>query len=178
MEPFIGQILLFGFNFAPRGWAFCDGQLLPINQNQALFSLLGTTYGGDGRTTFGLPDLRGRVAVGRGQGPGLSDRRMGIRSGAETTTLNATQLPPHVHATTNAGLNASANPANTNDPTGAALAMAPAYNNTSTAEVDMVAGSVDHPTGSAGSGGAHNNMQPFLALNYSIALIGVFPSRN
>ena len=96
-EPFLGEIRLFGFNFAPRGWSFCTGQLLPISQNSAVFSLLGTTFGGDGRTTFGVPDLRGRVAIGVGQGPGLSDRRWGQRGGAETTTLNVNQMPNHRH---------------------------------------------------------------------------------
>ena len=95
MEPFIAQIMMFGGNFAPRGWAFCDGQLLPISQYSALFSLLGTTYGGDGRTTFGLPDLRGRVAIHPGNGPGLSSIRLGEKGGTETNTLSTAQLPPH-----------------------------------------------------------------------------------
>ncbi len=96
-DPFIGQIQTFGFNFAPRGWARCDGQLLPISSNSALFSLLGTTYGGDGRTTFGLPDLRGRAALHQGQGPGLSNRNLGQRAGAENTTLTVNQMPSHNH---------------------------------------------------------------------------------
>ena len=96
-EPFIGEIRIFGFNFAPRGWALCDGQLLPISQNSALFSLLGTIYGGDGRTTFALPDLRGRAALHEGTGPGLSPRQLGQRSGSETNTLTVNQLPPHTH---------------------------------------------------------------------------------
>jgi len=97
LEPFIAEIIMFGGNFAPRGWAFCDGQLLPIAQNQALFSILGTTYGGDGRTTFALPDLRGRTAIHPGTGPGLSNRRLGERGGAETNTLTLPQLPTHTH---------------------------------------------------------------------------------
>ncbi|MEM8909888.1 MAG: tail fiber protein, partial [Bacteroidota bacterium] len=97
MEPFIGQIMMFGGNFAPRGWALCNGQLMPISQNQALFSLLGTTYGGDGRTTFALPDLRGRAAMHAGHGPGLTDRRLGQRSGTETNTMNTLQMPSHSH---------------------------------------------------------------------------------
>jgi microcystin-dependent protein len=96
-EPFVGEIRMFGFGFAPQGWALCDGQLLPINQNTALFSLLGTTYGGDGRTTFALPDLRSRVPVGQGQGPGLSSYAEGQASGAETVTLAASQMPGHTH---------------------------------------------------------------------------------
>ena len=98
MEPLLGQIIMFGGNFAPRGWAFCDGQLLPIAQNTALSSILGTTYGGDGRTTFGLPDLRGRVPMGGGHGPGLSPRSLGQKGGNETTTLTVSNLPPHNHS--------------------------------------------------------------------------------
>ena len=96
-QPFLGQITMFGFNFNPRGWAKCDGQLLPISSNQALFSLLGTTYGGDGRTTFGLPDMRGRVPLHQGQGPGLSPRQMGARIGAEDATISANEMPAHSH---------------------------------------------------------------------------------
>ncbi len=97
MDPFIGEIIMFGGNFAPRSWALCDGQLLPINQHSALFSILGTIYGGDGRTTFALPDLRGRAAIHAGHGPGLSDRRLGSRSGTETTTIQIHNLPVHSH---------------------------------------------------------------------------------
>ncbi|MBD3756388.1 MAG: phage tail protein, partial [Gammaproteobacteria bacterium] len=96
-EPFVGEIRMFAGNFAPRGWAFCDGQLLAVSQNDALFSLLGTIYGGDGRTTFGLPDMRGRIPVHQGSGPGLSPRRLGSKSGAETETLTVNQMPSHTH---------------------------------------------------------------------------------
>ena len=114
-SPFIGQIIMFGGNFAPRGWALCDGQLLPISQNSALFSILGTTYGGDGRTSFGLPELRGRVAMHPGNGPGLSSRRLGERSGVETVTLGATQVPAHGH---NPVANAIGPAGNSNDAIG------------------------------------------------------------
>ena len=183
MEPFIGQIQTFGFNFAPRGWALCAGQLLPIAQNSALFSLLGTTYGGDGETTFALPDLRGRAPLHFGQGPGLSNRNIGQRAGAENTILNVNQMPSHNHvqgAPTSA-LRASANPANTNDPAGNSLALAPAYNSDPPA-TDMNADSIAHTapgsTLDTGSGSSHNNMQPYLVINFCIALVGTFPSRN
>jgi microcystin-dependent protein len=179
MEPFIGQIQMFGFNFPPRGWAFCDGQLLPVAQNTALFSLLGTTYGGDGRTTFALPDLRSRVAIHQGQGPGLSSRRIGERSGLENTSLNVANMPAHTHVASDPQMRATANPANTTDPSNAALAIAPAYNDSSPAATGMDASSIEHPqAGSAGSGTATNNMQPYLTINFCIALVGIFPSRN
>ena len=178
MEPFIGQIQAFGFNFAPRGWAFCNGQLLPINQNTALFALLGTTYGGDGRTTFGLPELRGRAALHSGTGPGLSSRSLGQKGGAETTTLTVNEMPSHNHGSDDPSLRATANPANTNDPAGNALAMAPAYNDSNPPATDMDADSVDHPMGGTGGDQAHDNMQPYMVLNYCIALTGSFPSRN
>jgi len=179
MEPFIGQIQMFGFNFAPRGWAFCDGQLLSIAQNTALFSLLGTTYGGDGRTTFGLPDLRGRAAIHQGQGAGLSNRRIGNRSGSESTTLSVSNMPAHTHAASDPQMRATANPANTTNPSNAALAIAPAYNDSSPAATGMDASSIEHPqAASAGSSTAANNMQPYLTISFCIALVGVFPSRN
>ena len=178
-EPFLGQIQTFGFSFTPRGWAKCDGQLLAISSNSALFALLGTTYGGDGRTTFGLPDLRGRVALHQGTGPGLSSRTMGQRSGVENVTLNINQMPQHNHAQDDPKLLATANPANTSDPTGAALAIAPAYNDSSPPAADMDAGSIVHPdVANAGSSQSHTNVQPFLVLNVCIALQGIFPSRN
>ena len=113
MDPFLAEIVMFGGNFNPRGWAFCDGQLLPIAQNQALFSLLGTIYGGDGRTTFALPGLRGRTPIHAGRGPGLTDRRLGSRGGSETVTLNTTQIPSHNHSgTITVGTGKATSPAN------------------------------------------------------------------
>ena len=167
-EPFIGEIRAFGFNFAPRGWAFCQGQLLAISANSALFSLLGTTYGGDGRTTFGLPDLRGRVAIGQGTGPGLSARLMGQKAGVESVTLNTNQIPSHRHA-----LLASSESADSNKPEDNELGASQIYHSPTT-DSTLAASSI----GLTGGGQPHENMEPFLVINYSIALTGVFPSRN
>lgn len=175
MEPFIGQICLFGFNFAPRGWAFCNGQLLSIAQNSALFSLLGTTYGGDGIQTFGLPDLRGRAALHFGQGPGLTPREMGESSGSENVTLLSTQMPAHTHllqANTNNGSvplssgSVIANPVDVN--TDAVNAYTTAAPNTTLSPQSVT---------SAGGNQPHNNMQPYLVMNYCIATEGIYPSR-
>lgn len=182
MEPFLAQIIMFGGNFAPRGWAYCNGQLLPISQNSALFSLLGTTYGGDGRTNFALPDLRGRVAVNSGggsAGPGLSPRPLGSRSGAERVTMTTTQMPSHNHAVPSPSLLATANPANSSDPTGNALSMAPAYNNADAPTVALNAASVGATTtDNQGGNQSQDNMPPYLAVNFIIALQGTFPSRS
>jgi len=180
MEAFIATILLFAGNFAPRGWLFCQGQLLPINQNQALFSLLGTTYGGDGQTTFGLPDLRSRVPVGAGQGPGLSSYAVGQQAGKENMALTAAQLPAHSHA-----LNVSNAAATATTPTaGAALAtmgnkagMGPftatlGYN-TAAPNTALAPASV----GSTGGATPVDVRQPLLGLNYIICLEGIYPSR-
>lgn len=171
MEPFIGEIKLFGGNFAPRGWAFCEGQLLSIAQNSALFSILGTTYGGDGITTFALPDLRGRVAIHPGTGPGLTSHSLGQRGGAEEITLNTGNLPPHSH-TLSPG--ASAGAAETGDPANAfpAASSEDVYSSAS----DTTMG--ESTTSSVGSGTPVSNVQPYLALNWIIALVGVFPSRS
>jgi microcystin-dependent protein len=180
MEPFLGQIMMVGFNFAPRGWALCNGSLLSISQYSALFSLLGTQYGGDGRTTFGLPDLRGRCAVGMGNGPGLTPRQIGQVIGQETVTLTPNEMPAHTHQ-----LLANNTDGNTNDPANNTLAKesvtiersAPAFPvngyNSGAANVGMGAS-----IGNAGGNLAHNNMQPSLAMNYIIALQGIFPSRS
>ncbi len=168
-EPFLGEIMMFAGNFAPRSWAFCDGQLLAISQNQALFSLLGTTYGGDGWTTFGLPDLRGRIPMHAGQGPGLSYRRMGQKGGEERVSLTLNQLPAHSHA-----LQAQQGKGNSFSPTGNVLA----YDRRDTQYSDQ-APDVGMNTGAVlatGGGQAHENMSPYLAVNYCIALAGIFPS--
>lgn len=170
-DPFIGEVKLFGGNFAPRGWALCDGQLLAIAQNTALFSILGTTYGGDGRTTFGLPDLRGRSPIGAGQGPGLSPRTIGESGGATTSTLSAAQMPAHTHA-----LRAADGAATLGAP-GPGVALAA----TSGAKVYRSATNLSPtaaPLTPTGGGQPHNNRQPYLALNFIIALQGFFPSRN
>ena len=186
MEPFIGQIQLFGFNFAPRGWAFCSGQLLAINQYSALFSLLGTTYGGDGRTTFGLPDLRGRVAVGGGygQGPGLSNIRLGEKSGNQDTFLTVQNLPSHNHQAAFAGTPApvSTSAAGTSsDPTG----LVPANSGRRDPEYAEAGESPNRAApagtitvGNTGGSQSFSNRQPYLGLNFCIALVGIYPSRN
>ena len=164
-EPFLGQIQYFGFNFAPPGWARCDGQLLAINQNQSLFALLGTTYGGDGETTFGLPDMRGRVPVHQGAG-----RSVGDQGGTETETLTTAQMPSHNHT-----LRGSSSPAAAVSPAGgvsANMGRVRGYN--AIPNVNMHANAILN----AGGGQSHNNMPPFLVVNCLIALQGLFPSPN
>ena len=165
-EPFLAEIRIMSFSFTPRGWAFCNGQLLPINQNQALFSLLGTTYGGNGQTTFALPDLRGRTPIHTGGGITL-----GQSAGQENHTLIITEMPGHTHPVA-----ASTANGNTPVPTGAVLAADPAamYAPPDANLVALAPGSVTP----AGGSQAHNNMQPFLTLNFCIALQGIYPSRD
>ena len=177
MEEFIGVIKIFAGNFAPRGWAFCSGQILSIHQNTALFSLLGTTYGGNGQTTFALPDLRGRAPIAFGQGPGLSSYALGETGGVEKVTLLTTEIPAHTHAlnvsNTNAGvavptnLNSIAAPVDVNgDAVSGYSAAAP---NTQLSPSSI---------GIAGGNQPHENRSPYLAINYIICLQGLFPSRN
>ena len=169
--PYIGQLQFFPYNFAPRSWAFCNGQLLPISQNTALFSLLGTTYGGDGRSTFALPNMTGRIPIHVGRGPGLTDRRWGEKGGSETVTLSILQIPNHTHV-----LNANSGAGNTADPSGAVLARDgrdKTYAN-SAPTVDMHAGHIQV----SGGGQSHDNMPPWLGLNCNIALQGIFPPRS
>ena len=167
-EPFLGEIRIVGFNYAPRGWAQCNGQTMPINQNQALFSLLGTTYGGNGQTTFALPDLRSRVPVHVGQAPGLSPYVQGQTGGSETVTLTGGQLPPHNHTVYASTTASTKNPTN-NVPamTGAGSSYSEMRNTTMNA--GMVTG--------GGSGQPHDILQPYLCMNFVIALEGIFPSR-
>ncbi len=170
-EPFLAEIKIVGFNFAPRGWAFCDGQLLPINQNQSLYALLGTTYGGDGRTTFALPDLRGRTSIHVGANGTGGSHALGSKSGQESHTLNSAEMPQHTHAVQASSLDGDTNtPVNTvlasstqiyRNPAGTSLV--PMHNNT-------------FPN--SGDDQSHSNMQPFLAVYFCIALQGLFPSRN
>lgn len=171
-EPFLGEIMLVPYNFAPRGYAACHGQLLSIAQNTALFSLLGTTYGGNGQTTFALPDLRGRVPICEGQGPGLSNYSLGEVGGMETVTLITTQIPYHTHS-----LTAVTDAGDTNVPTGAFLA------NSGTLDKEYKSfGTLTTMSAQAiapvGGSQPHPNMQPFLALIFCIAMEGIFPSRN
>ncbi|MBP6238900.1 MAG: phage tail protein [Saprospiraceae bacterium] len=171
MEPYIGQVCLFGFNYAPRGWALCNGQLMSIGQNSALFSLLGTTFGGDGISTFALPDLRGRVAINQGDQPGLSKYAMGQTGGSETVTLNVTQMPQHVHA---GQLHASNGAANQEEAQNHLLAETAVYTDAAANQV-MNASAVT--VGPTGGNQPHPNLQPYLTLNYCIALEGVYPPR-
>jgi microcystin-dependent protein len=170
-EPFIAEIRIFAGNFAPRGWAFCNGQLLPIAQNTALFSLIGTTYGGDGRTTMGLPNLQGRAPMHPGTGPGLTTRRLGESVGAPTVTLNTQEMPNHTHAVLGQG------PANTNSPSGAAPATNPTVNQYKTGATNLV-NAAPGAVGNDGGGQPHDNLQPYLALNFIIALVGLYPQRS
>lgn len=169
-EPFIADIKIVGFNFAPRGWAHCDGQILPISQNQALFALLGTTFGGDGRTSFALPDMRGRAPIHQGNGGGLTSRPWGSRGGEDRVALTTAQMPPHTHQ-----VNASSDSATVTTPGGNLPAtVVPGFNvYGATANADGEATQVTETGGDQG----HNNMQPYLALNFIIALNGLFPSR-
>lgn len=170
-EPFIAEIRIFPFNFAPRGWAFCDGQVLPISQNTALFSLVGTTYGGDGRTTFGLPNLQGRAAMQPRQGPGLTPRDLGEAGGTETVTVAISQIPSHTHA-----LSASNEIGEDRRAVGEALARStggPLYAPAGTTPVALA----PEALAPAGGGAPHNNLMPYLTLSFCIALQGIFPPR-
>ena len=172
-EPYIGEIRMFGGNFAPKGWAFCDGTLMSVSENQALFSLLGTVYGGDGRTTFGLPDLRGRIPIHAGSGPGLTTRNLGTKSGDETVTLTADNLPSHTHA-----WYASTTSATASSPTGNVTASDLAsdiYSDSTSPTATMNASAIANY---AGGGTSHANIMPFQCVNFIIALIGLYPSRH
>jgi microcystin-dependent protein len=171
-DPFVAEIRIFPFNFAPKGWAWCDGQLLPLSQNTALFSLLGTTYGGDGKSTFALPDLQGRAPMHPGQGPGLSLHDLGETGGSETVSLLESEIPAHSHS-----LNASTQDGGDSHPVPNLLAQGIGvgpYNNAGTPPIVMM-----NPTALPPAGGdqPHNNMQPYLTFYFCIALQGVFPPR-
>ncbi|MGH8566456.1 MAG: phage tail protein [Gammaproteobacteria bacterium] len=175
-DPFVAEIRIFPFNFAPRGWAWCDGQLLPLSQNTALFSLLGTTYGGNGKSNFALPDLQGRAPMHPGQGPGLSLHDLGETGGSETVTLLESEIPAHSH-----GLLAATAPGNNRNPAGNVLARATGGNvylapagGPATPPVSMS----DQSLAPAGGDQPHNNLQPYLTFFFCIALQGVFPPRS
>ena len=170
-DPFVAEIRIFPFNFAPRGWAFCDGQLLPISQNTALFSLVGTMYGGDGKTSFALPNLQGSAPMSRGQGPGLSLRNQGETGGSSTVTLLESEIPSHTHA-----MRANSSVADFSIPQGNSLANTAGdqiYRTDSQNLTQMASQSL----GNIGGDQPHNNMQPYLTLNFCIALQGVYPPR-
>ncbi len=175
MEPYIGQIMLFAFDYAPEGWAICDGSLLTITGNDALYSLIGTTYGGDGVANFALPDLRGRVPIHAGQGPGLGAYVLAQKGGSETVTLTSQQLPQHSHAllaaASTAGQSATPGPATTFGTTSGINLFAPAAG---AASATLGAQLVPSPGGS----NPHENMMPTLVANYCIALQGIFPTQN
>jgi microcystin-dependent protein len=171
-DPFVAEIRIFPFNFAPRGWAFCDGQIMPISQNTALFSLLGTTYGGDGRTTFALPDLQGRVPVHPGQGPGLSPRDLGEQGGSETVTLLQSEIPAHTHA-----LAASAAAGVARSPSGELFANESGGVNSYAPLGAPTALLAAAACAAAGGDQPHNNLAPYLTVNFCIALQGIFPPR-
>lgn len=170
-QPFIGEVDLVAFNFPPAGWAFCDGSLVPIAENQALFSLIGTTFGGDGQSTFALPDLRGRRALGMGQGPGLSPYVLGQSGGEEQVSLTVGQIPAHSHT-----FFASAAHGNSLQPGGNYWASASQVNlySTNSSHVAMAPPAI----GMTGGGQPHDNRSPYLVMNYIISLFGIFPSQN
>ena len=172
-EPFVAEIRIFAGNFAPRGWAFCNGQLLPISQNTALFSLIGTTYGGDGRSTTALPNLKGRAPMHPGRGPGLTSRRLGQRGGVEMVTLSEAQMPSHTHS-----LRAANTPATVNAPNNT-TALARSANGFAYKQ-NVAANATLNTDALLSSGGSqpHNNMSPFLVMNFIIALVGLYPSRS
>ena len=174
-EPLIGQLTLFGYDWCPRNWARADGQLLAISQNTALFSLYGTAYGGDGRTTFALPDLRGRVPIHDGRGPGLTNYNLGQVGGVETVTLVTPQIPAHSHSGHIVGSNVTADKSSTNGTVLARTLTSPTYAVT-TPDTAMANGTVQ--TDSTGGSQPHENRMPYLAMNWCVALYGVFPSRN
>ena len=189
MEPFLGQVMIFAGNFAPRGWALCEGQILAISQYQALFSLLGTTYGGDGRTSFGLPDLRGRAPISPGSGPGLPTYRWGQKGGQATHILTTLEMPSHSHANTVAmsgevRVGTSSQGSDTASPDASVLCATTGnivYNEeTPDRSLGGVSSTLSPTVSILNQGGsqAHNNMQPYLAINYIIALQGLFPSRS
>jgi len=180
-EPFVAEIKIFAGNFAPRGWAFCNGQLLPIAQNTALFSLIGTTYGGDGRTTTALPDLQGRAPMHPGSGPGLTSRSLGERRGEEQLTLTTAHMPAHSH-----GMVGTVSPSTTYAPGGDAASASSlsrsvggnAFDNTATAPDSSLHETTLDKFGNSGTPDALSNLQPYLTLNFIIALVGLYPSRS
>ncbi|HSW13537.1 MAG TPA: tail fiber protein [Solimonas sp.] len=174
-DPFIAEVRIFPFNFAPTGWAFCDGQLLPLSQNTALFSLLGTTYGGNGKTDFALPDLQGRVPMHPGQGPGLSPHDLGESAGSEGVTLASAALPSHSHTLSSSPLASSALARYEAPASSLALAGSEGFLAYAPAGGPTMAGV---PSQTVGGGLPHNNLMPYLTMNFCIALQGVFPPRS
>lgn len=170
-EPFVGEVRMFAGNFAPRGWAFCDGQLLAVSQNDALFSLFGTIYGGDGRTTFGLPDMRGRLPVHAGTGPGLSNRRLGAKGGTENVTLTTNQLPSHSHNIKASNQPATSTTPNSTSSVGKAVGYDPYIQEPGNELMNS------NNVSSIGGSRSHTNLMPFLCVNFIVSLFGIYPSR-
>lgn len=177
MDPFIGEIRNFGFNFPPRGWLQCAGQLIAISQNTALFALLGTQYGGNGTTTFALPDLRGRAALGFGQGAGLSNYPIGTATGAESVTLLPAQLPAHTHPAAPATASVTGGKATSRTPQGNYFASAAPEQYGEAGDHGNTGNAVGGSATATGGGQPHENRMPYLATNYCIATAGIFPSR-
>ena len=172
MDPFVAEIRIFAGNFAPKGWAFCNGQLMPISQNTALFSLLGTSYGGDGKSTFALPNLQGSAPLHAGTGPGLSERYLGEVGGEQAVTLIESEIPPHTHTVNcSSGASNSSSPANQTFGSGGGRGRPAAYASGSNVQMSPTA------TMQTGGNNPHNNMPPYLCLNFIIALQGVYPPR-
>ena len=171
-DPFVAEIRIFPFNFAPKGWAWCDGQLLPLSQNTALFSLLGTTYGGNGKSNFALPDLQGRAPMHPGQGPGLSLHDLGETGGSETVSLLESEIPSHAHF-----MRAVSNPGDLADPTAHSIARTSSGNPLQTTTNQNIVQMADQALAPAGGDQPHNNLQPYLTFYFCIALQGVFPPR-
>ena len=182
IDPLIGEIVMFAGNFAPRGWAFCEGQLLPISQNTALFSILGTTYGGDGVTTFALPDLRGRVPIQPGNGPGLSSYQLGQKGGNESSQLSISQIPAHTHnVAVTVNVPANSTEGNSASPVANYIAKSGDGRPDFASETDkssLATPEVGVTQSSVGGNQSHSNVQPYTAINYIIALQGIYPSRN
>lgn len=179
-EPFIGEVKVFGFYFAPVSYMTCQGQLMSIAQYTALFSLLGTTYGGDGQTTFGLPDLQGRIAIGQGQGPGLPQREIGEAAGAFSTTMTIANMPTHIHSLNNVHVQVKSNDANAseNSPGGNYFSTTSAASYSDTPQTSGTFATIAGTTDASGSGIPFAIANPSLCMNYSIAVEGIFPSRN
>jgi microcystin-dependent protein len=179
MEGMIGEVRLFAGNFAPKNWALCSGQIINIASNTALFSILGTTYGGNGTTTFMLPDLQGRTAIGAGNGPGLSARPLGAKGGGDTVTLVVSEIPAHTHGALGTLVPAcNGGPGDDSSPGGNFVAEAASDLYTSTANVTMGPSAVTISLLPVGGNGPHENQQPYLGMNYVICMYGIFPSRN
>ncbi len=172
-DPFVGQIRMFAGNFAPRSYSLCDGQLLAVSQNDALFSLFGTIYGGDGITTFGLPDLRGRLPIHQGSGPGLSNRRIGAKFGVEKVTLTSMRMPSHTH-----NIQVSTTPSAADSPAGKVVGLTSTDFYAEASDPAKYLGMAPQAVANTGGSQEHNNLMPALCLNFIVALFGVYPSRN